>query len=43
MNKVFHSLPFKLLLGIAVGIICGLVFPESVMKVIVTLHYIWAS
>ena len=40
MNKVIHSLPFKLLLGIVIGIGCGLVFPESVMKVIVTLHYI---
>ena len=40
MNKFFHSLPFKLLLGIAIGIVCGLFFPESVMKVIVTLHYI---
>ncbi len=40
MKKVFGSLPFRLLLGIAVGIVCGLVFPESVMKVIVTLQYI---
>ncbi len=40
MNKLFHSLPFRLLLGIAIGIICGLIFPESVMKVIVTLHYV---
>ena len=40
MNKVLHSLPFRLLLGIALGIGCGLFFPESVMKVIVTLHYI---
>ena len=40
MNKVIHSLPFKLLLGIVIGIGCGLVFPESVMKIIVTLHYI---
>jgi len=40
MKKVFGSLPFRLLLGIAIGIICGLVFPESVMKVIVTLKYI---
>ena len=40
MNKLIHSLPFKLLLGIAIGIVCGLFFPESVMKVIVTLHYI---
>ena len=40
MKKLFGSLPFRLLLGIAVGILCGLVFPESVMKVIVTLQYI---
>ena len=37
MKKLFGSLPFRLLLGIAVGILCGLVFSESVMKVIVTL------
>ena len=40
MKKLFSSLPFRLILGIAVGILCGLVFPESVMKVIVTLQYI---
>ena len=40
MKKVFGSLPFRLLLGIAIGIVCGLFFPESVMKVIVTLKYI---
>ena len=40
MKKVFGSLPFRLLLGIAVGIVCGLIFPESAMKVIVTLKYI---
>ena len=40
MKKLFGSLPFRLLLGIAVGIFCGLVFSESVMKVIVTLQYI---
>ena len=40
MKKIFSSLPFRLILGIAVGILCGLVFPESVMKVIVTLQYI---
>ncbi|WP_298031242.1 dicarboxylate/amino acid:cation symporter [uncultured Dysosmobacter sp.] len=40
MKKLCNSLPFRLLLGIAVGIICGLVFPESVMKVVVTLQYI---
>ena len=40
MKKVFGSLPFRLLLGIAIGIVCGLFFSESVMKVIVTLKYI---
>ena len=40
MKKLFSSLPFRLILGIAVGILCGLVYPESVMKVIVTLQYI---
>ena len=40
MNNFFKSLPFRLLLGIAVGVICGLVFPENVMKVIVTLQYV---
>ena len=40
MKKVFGSLPFRLLLGIAIGIVCGLFFPESIMKVIVTLKYI---
>ena len=40
MKKLFGSLPFRLLLGIAVGILCGLAFSESVMKVIVTLQYI---
>ena len=40
MKKVFGSLPFRLLLAIAIGILCGLVFPESVMKVIVTIKYI---
>ena len=40
MKKLFGSLPFRLLLGIAIGILCGLVFPESVMKVVVTLQYI---
>lgn len=40
MKKMIHSLPFRLLLGIAVGILCGLKFPESLMKIVVTLHYI---
>lgn len=40
MKKLFSSLPFRLILGIVIGILCGLVFPERVMKVIVTLQYI---
>lgn len=40
MKRRFSSLPFRLLLGIVIGILCGLVFPESIMKVIVTLQYI---
>ena len=40
MKKLFGSLPFRLLLGIAIGIACGLVFSEGVMKVIITLKYI---
>jgi len=40
MKKVFGSLPFRLLLGIAIGIVCGLFFGEGIMKVIVTLKYI---
>ncbi len=34
------SLPFKLLIGIAVGIVAGLFLPESVMTVVVTLKYV---
>ena len=40
MKKFFGSLPFRLLLGIAAGILFGLVFPERVMKLVVTLQYI---
>ena len=40
MKKLFGSLPFRLILGIFIGILCGLVFPEGAMKVIVTLQYI---
>lgn len=48
MKKFFSSLPFRLLLGIAVGIVCGLVIPvlpwgrvsEGAIKVVVTLQYI---
>lgn len=40
MKKFFGSLPFRLLLGIAAGILFGLVFPERAMKLVVTLQYI---
>ena len=40
MKKLFNSLPFRLLLGIFVGIILGQVFNESIMGVVVTLQYI---
>ena len=40
MKKFTSSLPFRLLLGIFIGVLCGLVFPEGIMKVIVTLKYI---
>lgn len=38
--KLFKSLPFRLLLGIVIGILLGLVLPESVMVVVVTVKYI---
>ena len=38
--KLFKSLPFRLLLGIAVGILLGLVLPQSAMVVVVTVKYI---
>ena len=40
MRKLFDNLPFRLLLGIIIGVILGQVFPESVMKVVVTFQYI---
>ena len=40
MKKLFDNLPFRLLLGIIIGVILGQVFPESIMKVVVTLQYI---
>ena len=43
MKKLFNNLPFRLLLGIIIGVILGQVFPESVMKVVVTLQYIKAK
>lgn len=40
MKKLFGSLPFRLLLGIAVGILLGQIVGLGVMKVVVTLQYI---
>lgn len=40
MKKFITSLPAKLLLGIIVGILLGLVLPENAMTVVVTLKYI---
>ena len=34
------SLPFRLLLGIAIGVLCGQMFPAGAMKVVVTVQYI---
>ena len=38
--KLFKSLPFRLLLGIVIGILLGLVLPQSAMVVVVTVKYI---
>ena len=40
MNKVLKSLPFRLLLGLALGIVLGRLFGEGAMKVVVSLQYI---
>ena len=40
MKKLLNSLPFRLILGIVIGVILGQVFTEGVMKVVVTLQYI---
>ncbi len=36
MRKLWNSLPFRLLLGVVVGIIVGLVANESFMNLVVT-------
>ena len=41
--KLFKSLPFRLLLGIVIGMLLGLVLPESVMVVVVTVKYIFGQ
>ena len=40
MRKLWNSLPFRLLLGVVVGIIIGLIANESFMNVIVTVKYV---
>lgn len=40
MKNFFSSLPFKLLLGVIIGILIGQVAPAGLMTVIVTLKYI---
>ena len=40
MGKIFKSLPFKLLLGVIVGILLGLVANEAVMNVVVTVKQV---
>ncbi|MFR4626628.1 MAG: dicarboxylate/amino acid:cation symporter [Dorea formicigenerans] len=39
-EKIFSSLPVKLLIGIVIGIIFGQIFPENVMSVVVPLKNI---
>lgn len=36
MKKILSSLPVRLLIALAIGIVCGLFFNESVMKVVVS-------
>lgn len=40
MERIFKSLPFRLLLGVFLGILAGLAATEGVMHVVVTLNYI---
>ena len=40
MKKLTGSLPFRLLIGVAAGIIAGLYVGEGVMNVVVTLNYV---
>lgn len=43
MKKLFNSLPFRLLLGIVVGIVLGLFFNEKVMSVVVALKNVFSQ
>lgn len=40
MKKVFNSLPFRLVLGVALGILVGQIANSGVMNVVVTIKYI---
>ena len=40
MKKFFTSLPFRLLVALAIGILLGQVFGEVAMKVVVSLQFI---
>ena len=40
MKKLFSSLPFRLLLGVVIGILVGLVANSAFMQVAVTVKYI---
>ena len=40
MKKIFSSLPFRLLLGVVIGILVGQVAGVSVMNVVVTVKYV---
>lgn len=43
MKKLWKSLPFRLLLGVVIGILVGLVANEGMMNVIVTLKYVFGQ
>ena len=40
MKKIFSSLPMKLFVSIMIGIMLGLIVPESIMKIVVPLKNI---
>ncbi len=40
MKKLFKSLPFRLILALAIGILLGQIFGEGIMKVVVSLQYV---
>lgn len=43
MKKLWKSLPFRLLLGVVIGILVGLIANEGMMNVIVTLKYVFGQ